>query len=239
MKSIIKAKFNKNGNIKLGRRMWSFSKLYGNWAHESARYGAVMGSCGSYCDGCSKSCYVRKSYRYPSVIDSHARNTLAFRNDLQGAFNDLNKQIDRAKNKPAYIRIDQSGEIESPMELLLWVLTAKKHPNTAFYTYTKNFDAVRMVINTFDNGASIPSNITINISVWHEYGMDAFEEFKKYPFIKAFVYDDGFDYAAHGLNIETYCRAYDEAGKMDHNVTCELCRKCIDRPAKVIGCFDH
>ena len=237
MNSKIIAKFNKNGNIKLGRRMWSFSKLYGNQTHESRRYGAVVGTCGHHCDGCAASCYVRKSYRYPSVIDGHARNTLAFRADLEKAFDDLNGAIDRAKNKPHYIRIDQSGEIETPMELLLWVLSAKKHPEIHYYTYTKNFEAVRMVINTVDN---MPSNITINISVWHEYGLEEFHEFEKYPFIKAFVYDDKtFDYAAHGLKIETYCMAYDEKGKMNHAVTCELCRKCIDRDVKVIGCFDH
>lgn len=241
MKNTIIAKFNKNGNIKLGRAMWSFSKLYGNWAHESRRYGAVMGTCGHYCNGCKNSCYVKKSYRYPSVIDGHARNTLAMRNDINKAFDDLNGQIDRAKNKPAYIRIDQSGEIESPLELLNWVLSAKKHPNVKYYTYTKNYDAVRMVINTFDDGARIPSNITINISVWHEYGLNEYiNEFSKYPFIKAFVYDDKqFDYAAHGLTIDTYCYAYDENGKLNHAVTCEKCRKCIDRKCNVIGCFDH
>lgn len=237
MKTNLIAKFNKKGNIKLGGRMWSFSKLYGNQLHTSKKYGVVAGSCGGHCEGCASSCYVRKSYRYPSVIDGHARNTLAFRADLEKAFDDLNGAIDRAKNKPQYIRIDQSGEIESPMELLMWVLSAKKHPDVYYYTYTKNFEAVRMVINTVEN---MPSNITINISVWHEYGLGAFEEFKAYPFIKAFVYDDRtFDYAAHGLNIDTYCKAYDESGKMNHAVTCELCRKCIDRNVKVIGCFDH
>ena len=86
----------------------------------------------------------------------------------------------------------------------------------------------------------MPSNISINISIWHEYGLEAFDEFKAYPFIKAFVYDDRtFDYAAHGLEIETYCMAYDESGKMDHNVTCQKCTKCFNRSAKVIGCYAH
>ena len=241
MKTNLIAKFNKNGNIKLGKKMWSFSKLYGDMVHNSKKYGAVIGSCGGHCEGCKGSCYVKKSYRYPSVVDGHARNTLAIRNNINKAFEDLNGQIDRAKNKPAYIRIDQSGEIESPLELLNWVLSAKKHPSVKYYTYTKNYDAVRMVINTFDDGARIPSNIVINISIWHEYGLNEYiNEFSKYPFIKAFVYDDKtFDYAAHGLKIETYCKAYDESGKMNHAVTCELCRKCIDRNVKVIGCFDH
>lgn len=88
----IKAKFNKKGNIKLGYTMWSFSKLYGSRTYIVAINGEtleIVGTCGGYCEGCEGSCYVKKSYRYPSVIKGHARNTLAFRNDLDKAFMDL------------------------------------------------------------------------------------------------------------------------------------------------------
>lgn len=245
MNSKIIAKFNKNGNIKVGA-MWVWNKVKGSKVYNTI-YGPVKGTCGHYCKSCEKACYVEKSYvRWTDengnnqVINSHARNTIAMRSNIFKAFKDLNAQIDRARNKPAFIRIHQSGEIETPMELLLWVLSAKKHPNIKYYTYTKNIDAVRMVINTFDDGAAMPQNIVINVSVWHEYGLNDYMELSKYPFIKAFVYDDlSFDYAAHGLNIETYCMAYDKKGKMNHAVTCDKCRKCIDGACKVIGCFDH
>ena len=236
----IRAKFNKRGNIKLGHKMWTFSKLYGAKKY-ATKYGKIEGTCGHHCAGCEGACYVKSSYRYPSVVDGHARNTLAFRNDLTQAFSDLQNQIDRARNKPELIRIDQSGEIESPIELLNWVLMAKRNPAQKFYTYTKNFEALRMVIHTFEDGATMPQNITINISIWHEYGLKEYlEEFKQFSFIKAFVYDDrAFNYAAHGLTIGTYCAAYDEHGNMNHAITCELCRKCIDRKCAVIGCYDH
>lgn len=245
MKNTIKARFNKNGNIKVGS-MWVWNKVKGAKTYNTV-YGAVKGSCGKYCEFCEKPCYVEKSYiRWTDkngnnqVINSHARNTLAIRKNVFQAFKDLNAQIDRAKNKPSYIRIHQSGEIEKPIELLLWVMSAKKHPNIKYYTYTKNVDAVKMVINTFDNGAAFPKNIVINISIWHEYLLEEFKQLEKYPFIKAFVYDDKtFDYAAHGLKIDTYCMAYDEKGKMNHAITCDKCRKCIDGKCKIIGCFDH
>ena len=232
------ARFNKKGNIKLGTKMWTWSKLKGA-DNFTTKYGEVVGSCGVYCEGCSKGCYVNASYRYPSVKDGHARNTLAFRNDLNGSFEELKKQVENAKHKPDIIRINQSGEIETPFELVLWFNMAKKYPAIKFYIYTKNFDALRFTLSYFDNGETIPENITVLISVWHEYGIKEFEEFKHYDFIKAFVYDDGFNYADTGLTIDSYCMAYDRNGKMDHNVTCEKCQKCFNRFHKVIGCYDH
>lgn len=226
------ARFNKKGNIKIGS-MWSWSKLAGN-----RNINGCIGSCGAYCESCQDGgCYVFKSYRYPSVIKGHSRNTTAFRNDLQGSFKELQQQIDRAKNKPDIIRINQAGEIETPLELLLWCKTAEKYSDIDFYMYTKNFDAVRMVINTYDNGETMPENITILVSIWHEYGMKEYQELKKYSFIKAFVYLDGFKY--DGLNIQTYCHAYDNHGKLNHAITCEKCKKCFNRIHKVIGCYDH
>lgn len=96
-----------------------------------------------------------------------------------------------------------------------------------------------MVINTFDNGKTMPENITVNVSIWHEYGLKEYQELKGYSFIKAFIYDDGFNYAVHGLKIETYCTAYDNAGKLNHDITCNKCMKCIKSPFKTIGCYDH
>lgn len=237
VKRMYNARFNKKGNIKTGS-MWTWSKLKGNQPIQS-KYGDVLGSCGVYCEGCSGSCYVNASYRYPSVKDGHARNTIAFRNDITGSFNELRSQLKNAKNKPQIVRINQSGEIETALELALWVETASLYPAVKFYLYTKNFDAVRMVIKQHDDGETMPDNITVLISVWHEYGVDAYNEFKHHDFIKAFVYDDGFDYDAVGLDIGSYCMAYDRNGKMDHNITCNKCQKCFNRFHKVIGCYDH
>lgn len=228
----IKAKFGTVGNTKLGD-MGTFSKLYGSRMYNTC-LGAVLGSCGDHCKGCERLCYVGKSYRYASVINGHARNTLAFRMDIKKAFEDLNNQINRKRKPFKVIRINQSGEIESFTELFCWMLLAQMHPEIQFYLYTKNFEAVRELTKS-----AVPSNLTILISVWHEYGIPEFLEFKKYPYIKAFVYMDGFDYTAYGLEVETMCTAYDVNGKMDHRITCDKCKKCFNSKFQIIGCFDH
>ena len=235
----IQAKFSKTGNIKLGGAVWAFSKLYGNKdIFVRPLMATVSGTCGSYCQGCESDCYVRKSYRYPSVVWSHARNTLAFRDDLSSAFFQLSEQLRRAKNKPNIVRINQSGELESLQELIYWGFLASLYPNTQFYIYTKAYNLAAAAL---EKGA-IPENMTILISVWHDFGLAEYAALDECDNVKAFVYDDfAFDYAAHGLQIGTSCHAYDSKGKLDHSVTCDKCRKCFNRSkaAKVIRCAAH
>ena len=222
------------GNIKLGN-MATFSKLYGDMTHHSKKWGDVVGSCGGHCAGCKNACYVRRSYRYPSVVDGHARNTLAFRENIVKAFSDIDGQLSRKRTPFDVVRINQSGEIETAFELLLWVRLAQKHPETRFYVYTKNYEAVY----TLASGAEIvPDNFTILISVWHEYGLKEYRLFENLPYIKAFAYMDGYDYEEAGLHIETTCKAY-EGGKLNHAITCDKCKKCFAGRARVIGCHDH
>lgn len=231
------AKFQK-GNIKVGN-MLTFSKVYGNDTFHS-KYGIVKGTCGYHCAGCKKACYVRKSYRYPSVIDSHARNTIAMHENLDKAFNDLRDALNRKRKLPKIIRIHQSGEIETIKELLNWFTMAEDYPAIFFYLYTKNYNAVLGIIRAYETaGKDFPKNITVNVSVWHELGIYQYYKLQKYDFIKAFVYCDGYNYAADGLKIETMCMAYDKAGKMNHAITCDKCMKCIKSSFKVIGCYDH
>lgn len=245
MKFKLVCKFNK-GNIKLGKGIWNFSKLAGNTVMNT-KEGSIVGSCGHHCRGCWEDaikkgqrppCYVAKSYRYPSVVLSHARNTNAMRHDINKAFEMLSKQISRAKVKPVIIRINQSGEIETLKEFLHWCDLAREHPTIKFWLYTKAFEIVE---NALDCNL-VPDNMTVLFSIWHEYGIKNYIKYADKDNVKAFVYDDRtFDYSAHSINITTYCHAYDEHGKMDHNITCEKCGKCFNRIAscKVIGCFDH
>lgn len=225
-----KARFIKHGNIKLGN-MWTFSTLFGNDTYKT-EFGNVSGTCGKYCEGCKSACYVRKSYRYPSVVKSHAINTLALINDVREAEKALTEQIKRAKKKPSVIRIHQSGEMLNRYEVAMWLNIAKEFPQITFYTYTKAFDIVEPFIN------DLPNNFYINISVWHELGIKEYEALKKHPNIKAFAYMDGYDYKAHGLAIETTCKAY-EGGKLNHAITCDKCKKCFGDAFKIIGCESH
>lgn len=233
----IQAKWNKSGNIKIGG-IWSWSTLMGNDEIMIDKYGfAVTGTCGGHCLGCKEKCYVRKSYRYPSVKLGHARNTLALRINPDQAADQLISQIKRAKKQPAGCRFNQSGEIENIDQAMAFIKIAKACPDKFFYIYTKAYD---VIVPLLLDGA-VPENMTVLISIWHEYGIEAYNLVKHLNNVKAFVYDDGFNYSAFGLTITTWCHAYDINGKMDHDITCDKCRKCFNRnnSAKVIGCYDH
>lgn len=236
-----KCLFTKNGNIKLGN-MWVFSKLYGDdvyYIHDLDI--EVQGTCCGCCAGCKHACYVRKSYRYGSVIKGHAFRTLAMREYMGELFDRLDRQITRARKKPTSVRIDQSGEIETRGELVAWVELAKKHPEVgAFYLYTKRFDILADVLNEYGN-ENMPSNFTVLVSIWHKQGIAAFKKLQHFDCVKAFVYMDGFDYEAEGIHVQTMCKAYDKTGKLNHDITCDKCRKCFDRLSnhKIIGCDAH
>ena len=238
MKNLTVAKFGKSGNIKLGNSTWTFSKLAGNTEFTSV-YGTCTGSCGKYCSGCwhRGGCYVWKSYRYPSVVKGHMRNTIAFRNDLDAAFENLAKQLDRARNKPFMVRINQAGELETAAEFSHWCDIASKNPGVNFWLYTKAFDiAIPALL-----AGKVPENVTVLVSIWHEYGVEEYNSVKHLSNVKAFVYMDGFNYSDLGIQVTTTCKAYNEAGKLDHDVTCDKCKKCFNRlvSCKVIGCNAH
>ena len=233
--------FDKKGNIKLGANMWTFSKLYGNEEHKIDRLGlSVVGTCGKYCEGCKHDCYVRRSYRYGSVIYKHAINTIAMRTNKADLFSRLNAQLTRAKNKPEIVRINQAGEIETAEEFRNWAELARLHNYTQFYVYTKALDIVLPIVRSMWNAGSLPENITILISIWHDYGVDEFIACRHIPNIKAFVYNDGFDYGYYDIKATTKCNAYN--GRiLNHDITCDKCRKCFSRRPKdkVIFCDSH
>lgn len=245
-----KCGFTKKGNTKLGGRMWVFSKLYGSKAYFSEFFNAwVLASCFGCCEGCEGSCYVAKSYLFrPSVIVGHAKRTFAMRYLTKELFEYLDGQMTRARKKPEQVRIDQSGEIETKEEFIGWVELARKHPETQFYIYTKRFDIVCPILDEYGD-ENIPENFVVLFSVWHTYGLDIYKKYEHFRCVKAFVYLDpkakgGWgveEYAKHGLIIQTFCKAYDINGRMNHEITCDKCQKCIEcrKNAKVIGCFDH
>lgn len=253
------ALFIKKGNTKTEgkekkKRVWSFGTLFGCIPHEIPELGIhVFGTCGTHCSGCfnkdnwrKSPCYVAKSYYqnisretgYCSVRYGHALRTLALRYYTDRLIAALKEQLRRAKKKPDIIRINVSGEIETIEQFKGFCEIAASIPSCNVYIYSKNYD---VVIPALLNGI-VPANFTVNISIWHEYGISEYNLVKHLDNVKAFVYDDhDFDYFAAGLIIDTYCKAYDEKGKMDHSVTCDICTKCFNRCSgcKCIGCNSH
>ena len=250
-------------NIKLGN-MGSWAMLFGNCDWYIPEIDATCkGTCGKHCKGCfdkknsrNSQCYVAKSYmKYTkrnddgtvgditknkcSVKLGHAYRTIAmtmFRDELLEA---LDKKLTNKKEKFKIIRINESGELTCYEDLELWCELAKRHPETIFYVYTKNYNVIQKAIDK----DIIPNNIFINISVWHEYGIDEYNNMKDHPQIRAFcLVDKKYTkevYASKGLNITSMCGAYDDKGKMNHAVTCEKCKKCFSSNNKCVGCYEH
>lgn len=237
------ARISKDGNIKIGR-MWSWNKLAG-----SGILAGCKGTCGKHCVGCydaenpkKSSCYVFKSYvlrgwETSTIVQGHVRNTNIMRNNIDQAFEEIRLQIKRAKNKPTALRIHASGELETAKELKEWIKTAAMFNSIAFYVYTKSYEILDEVL-TDMNENEIPSNFFINVSIWHEEGVGCYNKWKHLDCIRAFVYDDGYDYEDK-LKMDCHCPAYDKKGKLSHDLTCDKCKICFQKKAKVCGCYDH
>lgn len=236
------ARFNKNGNTKIGR-IWSFSKLMGNEPVSVTYNGVTLtetGTCGGYCEGCKKACYVRHSYRYPSVKYGHMVNTMEIRWDIDSVRHDLHGYLTRARNKPEAVRIHVSGELESVAEFEMWERLAEAFPSVRFYIYSKAYDILTVAFARAERYGGMSENLTVNVSVWHEYGIQFYMENRHLSNVRAFVYDDGFDYGAHGLTADSTCPAYTADGKSVDGVTCQKCGLCMGkREKKVTFCPAH
>ena len=261
-----KAKIKKGStkdNIKLGN-MGVWAMLFGNceWYIPELDV-TIKGTCGEHCRGCfnpdnpkCSTCYVAKSYvKYTkrnadgttgnilinkcSVKLGHAYRTIAmtmFRDDLLLS---LDKQLNKMRKKLDIIRINESGELTCYEDLNLWCELSRRHPETVFYLYTKNYKVVRKAL---INGI-VPENLFINISIWHEFGIAEYLEMKDHPQIRAFCLIDKewtkADYYSKGIEITSICGAYNKEGKMNHEVTCDKCKKCFSRNHKCTGCYEH
>lgn len=236
------ARMTKNGNIKIGQSMWSWNKLAG-----SGIIAGCKGTCGKHCAGCynaedprHSSCYVFKSYNIygwdkSSVVKGHIRNTNIMRNDPDKAFEEIRLQLQRAREKPSAVRIHASGEIETAEELKGWIETARMFQDIPFYIYTKAYEILNMVLSEVE---LLPDNFFINISVWHEEGVEIYNKWKHLGTVRAFVYDDGYDYGDR-LEYNCHCPAYDKNGKLSHDLTCDKCKICFQKKAKVCACYSH
>ena len=252
--AVVDARWYFKGNIKVGN-IPTFSTLPSDREFVTEKYGTVKGTCtADCCEHCGRSvdgkrppCYVFKSHRYPSVVEGQARNTLSIRNNTELAFAQLSGQLSRKRKPVTAARFDQSGEIENKPQFRGMCRVADDNKNIPIYVYSKKYG---IIIPALLNG-EVPKNFCVLISIWHEQGIKEYLSVAHLPNVKAFVYCDknsdpinGWgveEYAAHGLNIQTFCMAYDTKGKMNHKVTCEKCKKCFNRScnAKCVGCWDH
>ena len=238
-----KARYCSGGNIKLGHEMLTWSKLMGNedytFSVMDGKECTCSGSCPFHCPGC----YVEKSYYCHGdgskhVINGHAWRTIAVRYYLDDLKKELDGQLTRKRKKAPSVRLDQSGEIETLEELIMHKDIAINHPETVFFVYTKSYDIVVPYI--LQHANDWPENFIVLISIWHELGINEYKALAHLPFIKAFVVNDGYDYSIHGIFPTTTCKAYN-GRKLNHAVTCFVCKKCFDNKPehKIIFCDKH
>lgn len=236
-----------NGNVKVGD-MLTFNKLAGNNV-----INGCVGSCGKHCKGCwdtenwkYSDCYVAKAYiQYGDVvINSHIKNTLAMRDHTEDAIKELNKQLSRKRTiKP--VRIHAAGEIETTQELKGWLWIAEQNPERPFYVYTKAYGIIDKVMQEYqEKGKLPPENFFINISIWHEHGIECYKRWEHIPTIRGYIYDDEtYDYEKAGLKIDGSCPAYkkNKKGKvkLSHELTCDKCKLCFKNTAKLLTCLSH
>lgn len=249
--SVVDARWNYDGNIKVGN-IATLSTLPGDRTFVSERYGEVKGTCGDCCEHCGHSlngkrppCYVFKSHRFPSVVDSQARNTLSIRNDPVKAFRQLSDSLSRKRNPVSACRYDQSGEIENSIQHKGMCMVADEHKDIPFYVYSKKYGVITPAL----EAGFVPDNFMHLYSIWHEQGIEEYLKVAHLPNVKAFVYCDinsdpvngwGVEqYAERGIVIQTFCNAYDIKGKMNHDITCDICGKCFGKNVKIIGCWNH
>lgn len=151
-----------NGNAKLGKGVWTFSTLPANIDFNVSinnKDYTIKGTCPCNCKGC----YAQTGfYNMPSVIQSNAIKTFLSRNYPEFVKNAIIAQI--KADAIELCRIHASGDFFSKEYIELWKEVVSVCESTAFWTYTKNPEAVH----AFDN---MP-NANIVKSIIHGFGFN-------------------------------------------------------------------
>lgn len=244
------------GNSKIGRGIASFSTLPGDAAHMLyTKDGRLVtdepGTCSENCDTCFKRCYaVNSAHRYHNTcIPAWLDNTLLLRRGkLFKALDDyLTKKNAKKKVPITTFRINVSGEIQTPEEFREWNALAKKHPETMFAVYTKNYDALEIFLK--EVGGESEPNFVINVSQWHGV---ADEFIRRNPTgYNIFEYDDSNKKSCElseadkaRLAKECHCPAVTREGKhaktpAGEPITCDHCKRCYTKTGKVTAVWSH
>lgn len=111
---------------------------------------------------CFKDCYARKlQSRRPTVLHAYADNMGKLEENLPACEAWLNWWFD-SPNAPRLFRIHVSGDFYSVQYFHMWQRIAKRHPQTSFLAFTKQFDVVK-------NGVCfhcLPKNLILIASAW-------------------------------------------------------------------------
>ena len=173
--------FLKPGNIKTGKRVYTYSILPTTKTYETI-YGGIKGTCPCTCKDCyaTLGCYV-----FPSVINCLAINTIMIREYMDFVERAILAQLETMKNCNE-VRIFASGDfcifddIARNAEFVeMWKRIIKAFPDKFFWTYTK----VKAFENAFDElpNANIVKSVINGIGFNFgtvEYLLDAYYKLK-------------------------------------------------------------
>lgn len=117
------------------------------------------------CSGCMAYCYdIKAVMAYKNVLNARAKNTALFMECPEKYFDDIEWAIEKRKSNK-YFRWHVSGDIPNMNYLENMVRIARKYPEWAFWTYTKNYRVVNEYVRQYGKD-SIPSNLSIMFSEW-------------------------------------------------------------------------
>ena len=109
---------------------------------------------------CSKCYAFRNNYLYPNVKSAHKARLAALDHPqwVEGMTLLIGHYTDKAD---PYFRIHDSGDIQSPQHLMLWILVARNLPWVNFWMPSKEIKWVKEV---YKSTADWPSNLTVRLS---------------------------------------------------------------------------
>ncbi|MBO5967277.1 MAG: hypothetical protein J6S14_02130 [Clostridia bacterium] len=151
-----------DGNSKLGKGVWTFSMLPGNFWYKVEIDGETMETCGT-CNCNCPGCYAQTGfYNMPSVIRSNAIKTILARLYPDFVRRAITAQIWADNIK--LCRIHASGDFFNAEYISAWREIVKACEACVFWTYTKNQEA--------ENAFNDLANINIVKSIIPGYGFN-------------------------------------------------------------------
>jgi hypothetical protein len=96
---------------------------------------------------CARVCYARNgTYRWPVVLARHQANLRYVLEDLPGWEAAMVAELGARRFAGAWIRIHDSGDFFSDDYLRAWLRICQARPGVNFYTYTKEVDRFRRLV---------------------------------------------------------------------------------------------
>lgn len=193
---------------------------------ETFKGATVCGSCTGNCPGC----YAKRLTRYDNVYRMYASNTIEATTAPKAFFKLVECELyftktGKPKRHPApIVRVHDSGDIVSARYFEELCAFVRRHPETRFYTYSKEADILTGY--GLDN---IPDNLKISCSPWEGYCAPIGN-------LPQFIYDNGSDPKLAKL---PHCPAVSKDGHRT-GITCKQCGHCANaKPGARMAVYAH